>query len=114
MENREERDASVKRAERIEAALGYINGIRKGMCPCGYMGTILNGTCWKCGTEWGINQPPQLYTLENIQEAPEGVYVFATGSDREWFIVLEKKINAVRMLDLDPKGSVFGPLPKLK
>jgi hypothetical protein len=44
-----------KRNAEIAKALKLVEGLRKGLCPCGYMGTISpEGNCFKCGTDWGI------------------------------------------------------------
>jgi hypothetical protein len=48
-----------ERQARILAAVDLINGLRQGMCPCGYMGTISpKGYCFKCGTQWDIHPRP--------------------------------------------------------
>jgi hypothetical protein len=52
-------DHRAERDARIKAVLADIEGIRQGFCPCGYCGTINNGECFKCGTDWGINQEPR-------------------------------------------------------
>jgi hypothetical protein len=64
--SREERQA------RILAAVNLINGIRQGLCPCGYMGTISpKGACFKCGAQWDVYPKPKPTPVAPIQEAPK-------------------------------------------
>jgi hypothetical protein len=70
MESREDRDAKIKALEEGIAAL------RQGVCPCGYMGTIKGGRCWKCGTNWGIGPEPKILT-EMEMECMEALCTFS-------------------------------------
>jgi hypothetical protein len=66
-----------EREARIAAAQILIKGLRKGICPCGYMGTISpKGHCFKCGTQWDIyptaaatGQPQAQANITEMQEA---------------------------------------------
>jgi hypothetical protein len=66
---KENTNSRKARQAKIMAAVDLINGLRQGVCPCGYMGTITNGRCFKCGTFWDINPNPRLPTPAIPQDA---------------------------------------------